>query len=122
MHVFLTIRSKKGFGELIKEYTLTLREESIKLKIKNTITQHAIKIGIFIGTNNEFINTKYWEKKLNESVTHEEHIFKLSKDKVCKKDISSNYLVVNAMMSNHERIDKDFQEINLGENFIYVSF
>jgi len=80
------------------------------------------KIGIFIGTNNEFINTKYWEQKISEKTHYEEKIFELTRDRIYEKDLSSNCLVAHATLDNCKKIDKDFQEIDMGENFTYISF
>ena len=119
---FLTVLLKRGFGKLIHEHTELLKAKAVKIKIKNTIVQHTTRIRVFIGMNDEFVNTKYQEEKVMNTVGYKDNIFKLLRAKVCEKDISSKCLVVNATMDNREKIDQDLQEINLGDNFTYISF
>ena len=57
---------------------------------------------------------------MKSSAGYEENIFKLTQDKVYEKDISSKYLIINAIMDNRKKIDQYLQEINLGQNFIYI--
>ena len=66
--MFLTVSSKRGFGELIKEHIPILRAENIKIKIKNIIVQHTTRIGVFVGTNDEFVNIKNKYENLDKHI------------------------------------------------------
>ena len=57
-----------------------------------------------------------------DKTNYDEKIFELTRDRIYEKDLSSNCLVAHATLDNCKKIDKDFQEIDMGENFTYISF
>ena len=59
---------------MINSKKIVLQEERINIQIKYTIPQHTTKVGIIVGYNLEYVNTKYIEQKLLEKVKYTKHL------------------------------------------------
>ena len=103
----MTFYTKQGFWELINSVKRVLQEERINIQIKYTIPQYTTKVGIIVGYDLEYINTKYIKQKLLEKEKYTEEIFKIKHNYTCKKDFQSKYLVIHTILNEREKVDYD---------------
>ena len=52
----MSIITKKGFGNLVREQVAYLKEAQLSLSIKKTVGQHVTRVGFIIGPNIEYAN------------------------------------------------------------------
>ena len=58
IHVFVTVNTTKGFGELITNQLSILKEKQLRLSIKTIILEYMVKIETIVGSNLELANVR----------------------------------------------------------------
>jgi len=82
--------------------------------VKKTIEKHVTRAGFIIGPNVEYANRLYCKKKLMDLIGYNDKLFEIKPKTVYKKDSNSFCLVVYAITEDKDKVDKDLQEIEVG--------
>ena len=84
-----------------------LKEERLSLKLKTIVMEYTVKIRILLGPNLQFASKLNYEKDIYDKLKYDKQIVEIKKDIIYEKDYKSQYIVIIAVQSERERVDRD---------------
>ena len=122
--MFFTIQTKHTILQLVKQQITFIQKYKIGLNTKDSDLEHTKRIRIILGVHLKFASISWYKNHLEKKYNIEKGLIKLRKEKVYKRNYDSKCLVVYAIESAADSIDKKLKDIkDRQENTIkYISF
>ena len=122
INMFFRVKTSKNIRELIKESNRILKEGNAKVFKKFTLSKHIKKIGCIYGSCVKFSNLEHCKRILSMRTEQNEKFFELRKEKVCENGHGSMCVVVHAIQSKRDQVDRIIKRMLQKKTLTHVSF